>query len=121
MMIVVLPSIICTLLVLSLAFVPFLIRIACRLLGKLILYRNEHKRTRLLDETDRLEQEASPVRKRDELKDRSDEDWERVDFSVPSTGNGQKPRPEWRGIIGFFHPFWYALWCTACNSCAQNC
>lgn len=45
-----------------------------------------------------------------------DEDWEKVDTSSVGTAgnnhnNGQeKKRDEcWNGIIGFFHPFWYAL------------
>lgn len=62
-----------------------------------------------------------------------DEDWEKVDTSaaVGNNGNGhreknrrgkaqgQGPKDEdWDGIIGFFHPFWYALllFAAVCNA-----
>lgn len=36
-----------------------------------------------------------------------DDDWEKVDGTVPSVaGNGQPLGEDWEGIIGFFHPFW---------------
>lgn len=36
-----------------------------------------------------------------------DEDWEKVDNSVPGiAGNGEPLGDDWEGIIGFFHPFW---------------
>lgn len=53
-----------------------------------------------------------------------DEDWEKVDTSlaVGNNGNGHREKnrqrkaqgqgskdQDWDGIVGFFHPFWYAL------------
>ncbi|KAJ5215038.1 hypothetical protein N7468_010717 [Penicillium chermesinum] len=48
-----------------------------------------------------------------------DEDWEKVDSSggaktagssdSDKTKNDATEADEWNGIIGFFHPFWYAL------------
>lgn len=36
-----------------------------------------------------------------------DDDWEKVDSTVPSVaGNGKPLGEDWEGIIGFFHPFW---------------
>lgn len=36
-----------------------------------------------------------------------DDDWEKVDGTVPSiAGNGKPLGQDWEGIIGFFHPFW---------------
>jgi alpha-1,2-mannosyltransferase len=36
-----------------------------------------------------------------------DDDWEKVDGTVPGVADNGKPLGEdWEGIIGFFHPFW---------------
>lgn len=36
-----------------------------------------------------------------------DDDWEKVDGTVPGVaGNGKPIGEDWEGIIGFFHPFW---------------
>jgi len=38
-----------------------------------------------------------------------DDDWERVEsYATVTAGNGEKAEDEWEGVIGFFHPFWYA-------------
>jgi alpha-1,2-mannosyltransferase len=38
-----------------------------------------------------------------------DEDWERVEsYATGTSRNGEKAEEEWEGVIGFFHPFWYA-------------
>jgi alpha-1,2-mannosyltransferase len=47
-------------------------------------------------------------------KDSSDDDWETVEaHSVGTSGNGEKGQAEWAGIVGFFHPFWYASYSRA--------
>lgn len=37
-----------------------------------------------------------------------DEDWEKVDSSASDAASGKPALDEtqWRGVIGFFHPFW---------------
>jgi alpha-1,2-mannosyltransferase len=44
-------------------------------------------------------------------KERRDSDeWESVDaYAVGTAKNGEKGEQEWDGIVGFFHPFWYAI------------
>jgi alpha-1,2-mannosyltransferase len=40
----------------------------------------------------------------------SDEEWENIEsFAVGTAKNGEKADREWDGIVGFFHPFWYAF------------
>jgi len=39
----------------------------------------------------------------------SDEEWENVEsYAAGTAKNGEKADKEWDGIVGFFHPFWYA-------------
>ncbi|KAI1816617.1 glycosyltransferase family 4 protein [Poronia punctata] len=56
----------------------------------------------------------------------TNDDWEKVDGAVGSTGNGEKGDREWDGIVGFFHPFcnaggggervlWAAVRATQCR------
>lgn len=40
---------------------------------------------------------------------RNSDEWENVEgYAAGTVGNGEKANREWDGIIGFFHPFWYA-------------
>jgi alpha-1,2-mannosyltransferase len=40
-------------------------------------------------------------------KTKEDDDWENIGASpLGSTTNGAKADTEWKGIVGFFHPFW---------------
>lgn len=40
---------------------------------------------------------------------RNSDDWEDIDaFALGTAKNGGAADPEWDGIVGFFHPFWYA-------------
>lgn len=37
-----------------------------------------------------------------------DDEWERIEHQVEgNSGAGQKSTDDWKGIVGFFHPFWY--------------
>lgn len=41
---------------------------------------------------------------------RNSDDWEAVDaYATGTAKNGEKADPEWDGIVGFLHPFWYAF------------
>lgn len=35
-----------------------------------------------------------------------EDDWEKVDAVVGTAPNGEKPDRDWKGVVGFFHPFW---------------
>jgi alpha-1,2-mannosyltransferase len=35
-----------------------------------------------------------------------EDDWEKVDAVVGTAPNGEKPDKDWKGVVGFFHPFW---------------
>ena len=40
-----------------------------------------------------------------------DEEWEKVEsYAAGSDKNGETGSKDWTGVIGFFHPFWYALY-----------
>jgi hypothetical protein len=55
-----------------------------------------------------------------------DEEWEKVDNAASGTPTkGKAAEDNWDGIIGFFHPFWYAMMilkgaCLVTYSCDSN-
>lgn len=54
--------------------------------------------------------EAAWIKEGKEKGERRDSDeWESVDaYAAGSAKNGEKGEEEWDGIVGFFHPFWFA-------------
>jgi hypothetical protein len=54
-----------------------------------------------------VEAEQKAYERRESRSKSSDEDWEKVDaYATTIVENGGKGSPDWRGFIGFFHPFW---------------
>ena len=85
---------------------PLLLRAAGRAVGWHIRRLSRQRRIDLLDRVAR-EREIH-LSKPQQIPAAEDEDWEKVDGE--STGvapNGAKADKEWKGVIGFFHPFWY--------------
>jgi alpha-1,2-mannosyltransferase len=70
------------------------------------------RRLRRLSKTRRELLLARVARERNNLerghgKIKEDEDWENIGASpLSSATNGAKADTEWKGIVGFFHPFW---------------
>ena len=92
--------------------VPVLVRVAGRAVGWHLRRLSRQRRLHLLDRVAK-EREAY-ASKLQQSSAAEDEDWEKVDSgSAGVAPNGGKASREWKGIIGFFHPFWYdfALGC----------
>lgn len=88
--------------VISLVFLPKIIRVLAQFLGQ-HLRRNSRTRRELL-----LARVATETRKHEaEHEDRKseDDDWEQVGTAKRGSGESGKANSEWNGIVGFFHPF----------------
>lgn len=81
-------------LVLTLLLCPFAFRIA----GWCIRWRTGAMRERLLARARETNGQG--------LSNSVDDDWEKVDTVVGTAPNGEKPDQDWKGIVGFLHPFW---------------
>ena len=81
-------------LVLTLLLFPFAFRIA----GWFIQWNTNAKRELLLSRARETNRQG--------LSSSVDDDWEKVDVVMGTAPNGEKPDKDWKGIVGFFHPFW---------------
>jgi len=64
------------------------------------------RRTLLLEKVATEEREYEAKKSRND--ETEDDEWEKVESVVTRTAaNGGTPGKEWKGIVGFFHPFWY--------------
>lgn len=89
-------------------YFPAILRSAGAPLGT-YLRRSSRTRRELLLARVASEQQTYEAKRKTE-KSNEDDDWEEVESStVGSAVNGGKADRDWSGIVGFFHPFWYAL------------
>lgn len=98
-----------SLVVIAIASVLFFFRTLYRAAGVLgrRLRRSSKTRRELL--LARVASESKGFEAEHEEKEH-DDDWEKVGTApTPSTTNGGKADTDWKGIVGFFHPFWYVL------------
>ena len=86
--------------VLSIVLFPFVLP----LVGWLIRRKTQRGRELILSRA--WTDNAADGKSQEDSADEED-DWEKVDSQSTGTApNGEKPG-SWRGIVGFFHPFWY--------------
>ncbi len=79
---------------------------AGRVLGWYLRRKTAGRRMQILERVEEEEKELAedPKARRD-----SDEEWENIEsYTAGTSKNGEKADKEWDGIVGFFHPFWYA-------------
>ena len=90
---------------LSFLTLPFTITRCGRAVGWYIRSRTAPRRELLLSRAETEEKEHPG-----KLSSSGDEEWEKVEsYAVGFDKNGDKGSKDWVGIIGFFHPFWYAV------------
>ena len=90
---------------LAFVFLPRTLRFLGELLGR-YLQRSSQTRRELLLSRVANEQRAYESGHKDSRK-KEDDDWEEIEgATVGSAINGGKADSDWRGIVGFFHPFW---------------
>jgi len=81
-----------------------------RAIGNYLKSRTQDRRDTLFNLA-RQENEKQPPSTHHQKRKSEDLDWEKVEGKVVGRQNEQKEQPTrdptWKGIIGFFHPFWY--------------
>jgi alpha-1,2-mannosyltransferase len=83
---------------------PKLLFWAGRCLGFYLKKKTEGKKELILKTVE--EEEKAWVENEEQ---RDNDEWENVDaYAVGTAKNGEKGEREWDGVVGFFHPFWYA-------------
>jgi alpha-1,2-mannosyltransferase len=89
----------------AVVFLPQTLCIVGKPLG-LYLQRSSRDRRDLLLARVVKEQRDYDAKHRDEDR-KSEDDWEQVESSMTGSAvNGARAEEDWRGIVGFFHPFW---------------
>lgn len=84
------------------------------ILGKHLISKTQSRREILLEQAVQDNKKYSTSDQRHKSED-LDTDWEKVEGKPREQTDTEKqhvqpppPDPAWSGIIGFFHPFWYA-------------
>lgn len=89
---------------LTFLFLPATLRFLAGLLGSYLRRSTQTRRDLLLE---RVAKEQQHYEANHEKHGRQEDDWEEIEGSmVGSAVNGGKADKDWRGIVGFFHPFW---------------
>lgn len=90
-------------------FGSYTIGFALRTLGWSIQRRTADRRQAILDRVRVEREDFDSKRDKRTSKSSEDEEWEKVDDTAPGTPpKGKGTEDDWDGIVGFFHPFWYA-------------
>lgn len=85
---------------------PFFFRYACSWLGVYLRFKTRARRELIVERARADAKDQRPKGKR-QASGGEDEDWEKVEkHAAGSAKNGGRAGAEWRGMIGFFHPFW---------------
>lgn len=109
---IILASLICILPIFIFLLGSWVIAVAGRVVGWYLRRKTAGRRAQILECVEA--EEKSLAADLDSGRD-SDEDWETVEsYAAGTAKNGEKADKEWDGIVGFFHPFWYAFFGTAC-------
>ena len=91
----------------SAILLPRVFHMLAELLGRRLRRSSTTRRDLLLA---RVAAETKSFEAEHREKTKEDDDWEKiVPSQVGSAVNGGTADAEWSGIVGFFHPFWYAL------------
>ncbi|KAF2100672.1 glycosyl transferase group 1 [Rhizodiscina lignyota] len=99
----ILPSVLISI-ALSFVFFPFVLRIIGRVIGWYIRRLSRQRRQDLLQRV--AKEEEAYTSKEQQESPTEDEDWEKVDSQRTGVAtNGGKAEKEWKGVVGFFHPF----------------
>lgn len=87
---------------------PILLAALCKPLGWYLQRKTAGRRQQILARVEEDEKALAEVKGTKVV----DEDWENIDaHTVGTAENGKQADAEWDGVVGFFHPFWYAIPC----------
>jgi alpha-1,2-mannosyltransferase len=103
---VLLVSVLSTLPLLTVLLGPRIVAAAGRTIGWYLRRKTAGRRAQILE---CVEEEEKILAEDQGARRDSDEEWENVEsYAAGTAKNGEKADKEWDGIVGFFHPFWYA-------------
>ena len=92
--------------IVSALFLPRILRLGAELLGHHLRRSSRTRRELLLA---RVASETRTLEAEQRNRKKEDDDWEQVgNAAAGGEANAGKADSEWDGIVGFFHPFWYA-------------
>jgi alpha-1,2-mannosyltransferase len=92
----------------GIALAPTLISALCKPVGWYLRQKTAGRKEQIIERVDE-DEKAFEITAGE--RSGGDEDWENVEaYTVGSAENGKKADAEWDGIVGFFHPFWCALY-----------
>lgn len=87
---------------------PAILAILGRVVGFALRRKTSGRRQTLLAAMD--EEDQKFWQENTNTKDSPSDEWETIDgASVADLGDASKTNKDWNGIVGFFHPFWYAV------------
>ncbi|KAF1809934.1 UDP-Glycosyltransferase/glycogen phosphorylase [Eremomyces bilateralis CBS 781.70] len=91
----------------SVALAPLAFRYSGKVLGLCIRARSTDRRNILLEASQSTEGQTAIHLEKPALRDEDEDgDWEQVgSIELPAVENGKPAGKDWRGVIGFFHPF----------------
>ena len=93
--------------VVALVLLPKTLHLLAELIGNRLRQSSRTRRELLLD---RVATETKAFEAEHKVKGKDDDDWEKIlPSQAGSAVNGGKADADWNGIVGFFHPFWYAI------------
>jgi alpha-1,2-mannosyltransferase len=91
----------------ALVFLPKTLHLLAKLVGNRLRQSSRTRRELLLD---RVATETKAFEAEHRESSREDDDWEKITPApTGSAVNGGKADADWKGIVGFFHPFWYGV------------
>ncbi|KAH7085127.1 hypothetical protein BKA63DRAFT_559773 [Paraphoma chrysanthemicola] len=90
-------------LVITVIFLPYTLHVLAKLVGNRLRQSSRTRRELLLD---RVASETRAFEAEHREKSTEDDDWENITPAPTGTAvNGGKADADWKGIVGFFHPF----------------
>lgn len=93
--------------VFTFVFVPITFKWSARLLGHRLRRASEDVRGVLSLQTTNEQKQYDVDRNRGLKSKKEADDWEEIESPLIGTAdNGGRAGPDWKGFVGFFHPFW---------------
>lgn len=99
-------SLLISVLLVVVGLIPLCLRKALTICGHRLRRRNYDKYNFLLNQADKDDLSTFVSAQTPKSPHTVDDDWERVESTNPSARNGESIETQWRGVVGFFHPFW---------------
>lgn len=95
----------CTVIYIAIRILPFFVRASGIAVGHHVRAKTLNRRELLLAKVEAEEKEFASKQKGGQKAE--DEDWDKLESeSAGGSTTGEAADKNWKGVIGFFHPFW---------------